>query len=94
MNFKSMFIIVGLFTQLAFAAGKDVSVKVNGMVCAFCGQGISKKFKAEDSVEKVDVSLTDKLVKLSLRDNKQISDERITEILKDSGYSVVSIERK
>ena len=90
-------VLIGLLTlvlsQTGFAAGKEIKISVNGMVCAFCAQGITKKFKAEPSVDSVDVRLGDKLVKLSLKDKQEISDDRIEEILKDAGFNVVKIER-
>lgn len=77
----------------AFAKATEVNIKVNGMVCGFCAQGITKKFTAEPSVQSIDVKLTDKQVKLVLKDNQNISDERINELLSDSGYNVEKIER-
>ena len=74
-------------------AAKEIKVSVKGMVCAFCAQGITKKFKAEPSVAKVDVSLEKKLVSIELKKGEDLSDDKISQILKDSGYSVDRIER-
>jgi len=78
----------------AFATEKEVKVNVNGMVCAFCAQGISKKFSNDASVEKVNVSLENKIVTLKLKDGKAITDDTIKKVLKDAGYSVSSIQRE
>lgn len=86
-------IIAGL-TSSAFAAEKTVDVSVKGMVCAFCAQGIKKKLSAEEAVNKVDVSLEKHLVALNLKDGKDLSDEKITNILKDAGFTVEKIARK
>ena len=93
MKFRGILITVFLLSQAAFSAGKEVKIGVAGMVCSFCAQGITKKFKAEPSVEMVDVKLGEKMVKLILKDNQLISDEHIREILKDAGYNVEKIER-
>ncbi len=77
----------------AFAVGSEINVKVNGMVCGFCAQGITKKFSSEASVQSVDVKLSDKRVKLILKDDQNISDGRIKELLSDAGYNVEKIER-
>lgn len=82
------------FSQLVFAAGKEVKIGVHGMVCGFCAQGITKKFKAEAAVESVDVKLGEKRVNLKLKDQQDISDDRIRQILIDSGFNVDKIERK
>ncbi len=81
-------IITALFLlNASFAtAGEELKVGVKGMVCAFCAQGIEKKFKAQPEVEKIEVSLENKFVKLNFKDGKRLSKEKITEILKDAGY--------
>lgn len=67
------------------------TVKVNGMVCAFCAQGIEKKFKSEKAVEKINVSLENHVVKLQLKEGQALSDERIRTLLKEAGYTVEAI---
>lgn len=82
-----------LIPAVAFGVGKEVKVSVKGMVCGFCAQGITKKFKAESAVEKVDVSLEKKLVTINLKDGTDLDDNRIETILKESGYNVEKIDR-
>ncbi len=93
-HFTVFAMILMMATTNAFATGKDINVSVKGMVCGFCAQGIEKKMLKQGSVEKVNVSLKEKLVTLNLKDGKELSDEEITKILIDSGYSVEKIERK
>jgi periplasmic mercuric ion binding protein len=79
-------------SSVAFANSKTVKITVKGMVCGFCAQGIIKKFKAEPSVEKVDVSLEKQLVTLSLKEGQDIKDEKIKEIVRYAGYDLDKIE--
>lgn len=79
-------------TTSAFAAEK-VEITVKGMVCSFCSQGITKKFN-EEKVKSVNVDLGKHLVTLELNENQKLSNERITQILTDSGYGVEKIEIK
>ena len=74
------------------AQAEQVTVKVKGMVCSFCAQGIKKKL-SEEGVAGIDVQLKDHLVKFDT-DKKELTDEKITALLKDSGYGVEKIERK
>lgn len=94
MKFLSI-IFVGASALLATHAfaGEKVEVKVKGMVCSFCAQGIKKKFSSNDAVSKIEVNLDDKWVKLELAENKTLSDDQIKGSIKDAGYDVVSIER-
>ncbi len=94
MKKSARLLMIGLMlSQLALAAGKQVKVSVSGMVCSFCAQGITKKFKSEASVEAIDVKLSDKQVVLTLKENQDLSDERIKELLTDAGYNIDKIER-
>jgi mercuric ion binding protein len=82
-----------LSTSLAFA-GEELKVNVKGMVCAFCAQGIEKKFMAQPEVAKVEVSLANKFVKLNFKDGKRLPNEKVAEILKDAGYEASFEEKK
>lgn len=86
--------VIALMTSSAAFAASEVKATINGMVCAFCSQGITKKFLNHESVESVKVNLTDKNVTVRVKDGKKLSDEEITEIITGSGFAVVKIERK
>ncbi len=86
---KNLFLSLAfLFMAFVASAGEELKVGVKGMVCAFCAQGIEKKFSAQPEVDKVEVSLANKFVKLKFKDGKTLSKEKIAELLKDSGYEV------
>lgn len=86
------FLLFGFsFTVLA---GETVHIKVKGMVCSFCAQGITKKFKAGPSVGSVKVSLKDKWVDLKLKDGAVLDDKEIQKIINDAGYNVEEIRRE
>lgn len=90
---KKLLLVLALsLTTSAFAAGK-IEVTVKGMVCSFCSQGITKKFN-EEKVKSVNVDLAKHLVTIELNENQDLSNEKITKILTDSGYGVEKIEAK
>ncbi len=89
--FKIILLLALLFPSYSNAAEKQIAVSVNGMVCGFCAQGITKKFRNEPAVEKVDVSLENKLVTISLKDGQTLADTRVESLLKESGYNVEKI---
>lgn len=86
---KKLFLIVLLFGSLSIASGQEIKVGVKGMVCAFCAQGIEKKFKTQPEVSSIEVSLENNYVKLKFKEGKSLSKTTISEILKDSGYEAV-----
>ena len=83
-----------LATQAIAGDTADIDVKVKGMVCSFCVQGIEKKFKGESSVDNVKVNLDESLVSIWIKTNQALSDDRIESLVKESGYNVAEITRQ
>jgi copper chaperone CopZ len=92
-NIRNLILASMLVLVPALAQAKPISIKVKGMVCAFCAQGIEKKFKALPEISTVKVSLESKIVDLDTKADKDIADEQIKKIISDAGYDVLSIER-
>lgn len=83
---KKIILISVYLISISSVAGEEIKIGVKGMVCAFCAQGIEKQFKSQKEVESIEVSLQNKFVKIKFKDGQKISNEKITEILKDAGY--------
>ena len=85
---KKLFIATLFLSALAFAKPLtgEVPVKVKGMGCAFCAQGLTKTFKKMPEVEKVNVSLEEKFVHLVLKKDASLEDTKIIEAIKEAGY--------
>ena len=90
---KKIALFLLLLASPAMAGASQITATVNGMVCGFCAQGITKKFNAEPAVKHVDVSLEKKIVKIDLKDGQNLDDKTVEKILKDSGYNVEKIVR-
>jgi periplasmic mercuric ion binding protein len=86
-------ILIALMATSSWAATKEIKAHVKGMVCGFCAQGITKKLSKEEAVSKVHVNLGSKLVTVTLKEGKDLSNEKIEKVLTDSGYTVEKIER-
>lgn len=86
-----------LFSLIAFSAlsfAEEVKVKVSGMVCSMCAQGIQKKFKGEEAVKELKVDMDKKLVTIHTHEGKTLPDERISKLISEAGYNVAEISRK
>ena len=77
----------------AFASAKTIQIGLDGLVCAFCAQGIEKKLKAQAATDKVFVSLDKKVALIALKDGQDIADATIKTEITDAGYAVKSIAR-
>lgn len=71
----------------------SVEVKVNGLVCAFCAQGITSAFSKQPATDEVYVSLENQLVAIALKKDMDMDNALIEKTLVDAGYDVVSMER-
>lgn len=90
---KKLALLLVLF-QVPAVFAKEISVKVSGMVCSMCAQGIQKKFSKISEVKEIKVDLTTKVVSITTKDDKDLEDSKIKEIITEAGYNVSSIERK
>lgn len=90
---KTLIAILGAALVSAGAAAGTIEMKVYGLVCAFCAQGIEKTLRKNPATEDVVVSLENKLVAVGTRSGLDISDAELTKALTDAGYDVKAIAR-
>jgi copper chaperone CopZ len=86
-------ILMTLLFMGTVASATTIEVKVNGLVCGFCAQGIEKTFRKKPETADVFVSLETRLVAVTTKDGTDISDADIRKALTDAGYDVKGIER-
>lgn len=89
---KTLWVILATLTSAA-AIADTVEMKVYGLVCGFCAQGIEKTLRRIPATLDVIVSLENKLVAVETREGQDISDADLTKALTDSGYEVKGITR-
>ena len=88
------FVLVALFALSTCAQAATIEMDVNGLVCAFCAQGIEKTLRAFPATADVVVSLEKKLVAVATRDGQDIGDEELRKALTNAGYTVKAIRRE
>jgi copper chaperone CopZ len=82
-----------LILAACVARAATIEMNVNGLVCAFCAQGIEKKLRKLPATPDVVVSLEQRLVAVALKDGQDIPDADLRNALKDAGYTVTAIQR-
>jgi len=88
----STFLALSLLNNMAMAATQTIKANVNGMVCAFCAQGIEKKVRALPQTQDVYVNLKQRVVLVELKEGQTLSFDSVKDLIKDAGYDVTSIE--
>ena len=72
---------------------ETIEMKVNGLVCGFCAQGIEKTLRKNPATAEVVVSLEHRLVAVSLKNGQDIPDDVLRKELTASGYEIKEIAR-
>jgi mercuric ion binding protein len=90
---KYLLTIIITISLSAVASAETIRATVNGMVCAFCATAIEKTFRKQPEVITVNVDLNNRLVTVTTKEGQTLDDGKIAHLLKNSGYSVVKIDR-
>jgi copper chaperone CopZ len=80
----------GIFSSVF--ATESVKATVNGMVCAFCAQGIEANLSKLPAAKVVFVDLKKKIVAVEAREGQKLDSQIIRAEIKDAGYDVVKLE--
>lgn len=90
---KKVFIatLFAVFFSPAFAV-TSMKATVNGMVCAFCAQGIEKRISKMPATKAVYVDLKQKTVVVEPKEGMALDQKSIIEEVKDAGYDIVKVE--
>jgi mercuric ion binding protein len=89
---SASFVALCLIAGSAHAAVQTIKAEVNGMVCAFCAQGIEKKMRALSQTKDVYVNLKQKVVVVEIKEGQTLSPDTVKDLVKDAGYDVTSIQ--
>lgn len=84
-------VLLAVGTTSSFAA-TSIKASVNGMVCAFCAQGIEKRLSKLPATKAVFVDLKQKVVAVEARDGQVLDARVITAEIVDAGYDVTKLE--
>jgi len=93
MKLVKAMLFAALVAVSSMASAKTIEMDVNGLVCAFCAQGIEKTLKGFPETAGVFVSLEHRIVAVQLKDGVDINDAALTKAITDAGYKLVAIRR-
>ena len=93
MNRFKLMLFAAMLGISSLAAARTIEMDVNGLVCAFCAQGIEKSLKSFPATQAVFVSLEHRIVAVQLKEGTDIDDAALKKAITDSGYTIVAIRR-
>ena len=90
--------LASAFAASLLAAGAShagtIEMKVFGMVCGFCAQGIESNLRKNPAVTDVQVTLEKQLVVVKTRDGEDVPDAALERAIQDAGYDLKAVTRK
>ena len=75
------------------AHASTIEMKVFGMVCGYCAQGIEKSLRSNAATADVVVNLENKLVVVRTHEGQEIEDGELRKLITRAGYDLKSISR-
>lgn len=91
-TFKSTVAATLLACSAGVWAADTVKATVNGMVCAFCAQGIEKRLGKMPATHAVFVDLKKRIVAVEAKPGQKLDSKLITAEITDAGYDVTQLE--
>lgn len=89
---KAALFFVLLTLTTAADASQTLLAQVNGMVCAFCAQGIEKKARSLPQTQDVYINLKQRIVAVQIKEGQTLAAKTLTDLVKDAGYDVTEIK--
>ncbi|MDT8383239.1 MAG: heavy-metal-associated domain-containing protein [Gammaproteobacteria bacterium] len=87
-------VVTLLWSGLAFAAGTQYDLRVDGLACPFCAYGIEKKFTKTEGVASVDIDLKNGLVIVKTAEGKTFTEDELKTLINDAGFTMKSMTEK
>ena len=89
---KRMAWLVAMLVAGTADAG-TIEMKVFGMVCGFCAQGIESNLRKNPAITDVQVSLEKQLVVVKTREGQDVADAALHKAIEDAGYDLKAVTR-
>ena len=90
---RKLILVTVLSSAFATASAQTIRMQVNGLVCAFCAQGIEKRMKKFAATRAVYVSLEHRVVAIELKPGTDVADAQLERAITESGYALVEVTR-
>jgi len=92
MRSAPLLITLALAAFGARADGQTVKFSVNGMVCAFCAQGIEKRLVRMPETGPLYINLARKVIAVEPKPGQRIDVDKVKAEITEAGYDVTQVE--
>jgi len=92
MKLLSAIVLAAPLLAMGAAQADTVKLSVNGMVCAFCAQGIEKRLSKMPENGPLYINLKQKVVAIQAKPGKTINVDKVKAEITEAGYDVVQVQ--
>lgn len=86
------FIASAVYASSGASEARTAKISVNGMVCAFCAQGIEKRVTAMPEAGPLYINLSRKVVAVQPKAGKALDIDKLKREIAEAGYEVTAVE--
>jgi cation transport ATPase len=86
------FVLSFFITTASVAEPVSIKAEVNGMVCAFCAQGIDARLRKNKASKDVYVNLKNRVVVVEIKEGQTYTLDAFTADITESGYTVTKAD--
>ena len=80
-----------IFATTAFADGKKLTVKIDGMTCPSCAASVESQFRKLDAVDSIDISLRKGIAIVTLKEGKDLKEDDVKNAVKNAGFKAIEV---
>ncbi len=77
-----------LWSTVAFAAGTQYELRVDGLACPYCAYGIEKMLKKTDGVETIDIDINNGVVRVNVAEGMTLTEAQMAKLINDAGFTL------
>lgn len=90
---KATYALLALLPFASFAYADSYKLEVDGLACQHCADNLEKHLRTLGGVQAVQFDLEAKQVDVDIADGQAVEQEQLRQAVKESGYTLVSIEQ-
>ncbi len=88
-----LFLAVMLIPLMVWSTPSVYQLRVDGIVCPFCGYGIEKKLKTIRGVEEINLDISEGVITVITGEGTILTESDMRQIVRDAGFTLSGFKK-
>jgi len=88
-----LFLVVILIPLMVWSNPSVYQLRVDGIVCPFCGYGIEKKLKTVRGVEEIKLDISEGVITVTTAEGTTLTESNMRQIVRDAGFTLSGFKK-